>query len=89
MPSRRSHSKAEANPRMRVWALGLKIRILKHQSQECRAEMSLEEEMLALNDPQTRQVSGTWAGTTSPGLRRAGHDMAEWKASIRITCDLS
>lgn len=85
MPSPRSHSKAKASPQMRVWALGLKIRFLKHQSQECWAERELEEAMLALNDPQTRQVSGTWPGTTWPGLMRTGHHMAEWKASIRIT----
>lgn len=43
---------------MRVWALGLKMRFLEHQTQECWAEGKLEKEMLAPN-PQTRQVSGT------------------------------
>lgn len=50
---------------MRVWDLGLKIRFLEHQMQECWAEVKLEKEKLAPN-PQTRQVPGT--GQVPTGL---------------------
>lgn len=82
VPRPRPHSKAEAGARMRVWALGLKIRFLELPTQECWAEVKLEKEMLVPN-PQTRQVPGT--SQVPPGLTDEGcPPQAEGKASLRI-----
>lgn len=67
---------------MRVWALGLKIRFLEHQTQECWAKVKLEKEMLAPN-LQTRQVSET-SQVQLADLMRAAHHRPERKASLRI-----